>query len=170
MWFWRKTDRSWNDIAHPGEVRATRTDITTAGAAPIGAGLVLIGGSIDPALERPFAIQRAADWPLVSWAAPRSLRQCNRELLTLRGDLERLQRQLPQLTVPLVMLHGGQDYQVPISNLEYLREQLATAGKENLFAQLIFPDDNHFIPWEHPEAVEAAIRMLIDRLSQRSVN
>jgi pimeloyl-ACP methyl ester carboxylesterase len=131
------------------------------------AGVVLIGGSIDPAQERPFAIQRAADWPLVSWLAPRSLRQCNRELLTLRGDLEKLQLQLPKLAVPVVMLHGAKDYQVPISNVEYVRTQLATAGKGNLFAQLIFPEYNHYIPWEHPEAVEAAIRIVSDRLSKR---
>jgi pimeloyl-ACP methyl ester carboxylesterase len=131
------------------------------------AGVVLIGGSIDPAQERPFAIQRAADWPLVSWLAPRSLRQCNRELLTLRGDLEKLQSQLPKLAVPVVMLHGGKDYQVPISNVEYLRAQLAAAGRGNLFEPLVFPEYNHFIPWEHPEAVEAAIRIVSDRLSQR---
>lgn len=132
------------------------------------AGVVLIGGSIDPTQERPFAIQRAADWPLVSSLVPRSLRQCNRELLTLRDDLTRLQSQLPKLAGPVVMLHGGKDYQVPVSNVEYVRAQLASAGKGHLFEPLIFPEYNHYIPWEHPEAVEAAIRMVTDRLSQRS--
>ncbi len=132
------------------------------------AGVVLIGGSIDPAQERPLAVQRAADWPPLSWLAPRSLRQCNRELLTLRDDLTRLQTQLPKLTVPVVMLHGGADHQVPVSNVEYLRARLADAGKGNLFDQLIFPPYNHFIPWEHPDAVEAAIRMVTDRLIQQS--
>jgi pimeloyl-ACP methyl ester carboxylesterase len=79
-----------------------------------------------------------------------------------------MQSQLAKLAVPVVMLHGGKDYQVPVSNVEYLRAQLANAGKANLFEPLIFPDYNHFIPWEHPEAVEAAIRMVTDRLSQRS--
>ncbi|MGB8170188.1 MAG: alpha/beta hydrolase [Chthoniobacteraceae bacterium] len=132
------------------------------------AGVVLIGGSIDPAQERPFPIQHAVDWPLVSWLVPRSLRQCNRELLTLRDDLTHLQAQLPKLTVPVVMLHGGSDYQVPVSNVEYVRSQLTNAGKDALFAQLIFPEYNHFIPWEHPDAVEAAIRKVTDRLSPQS--
>lgn len=131
------------------------------------AGVVLIGGSLDPALERPYAIQRAADWPVVSWLAPRYLRQCNRELLTLRGDLENLQSELPKLAVPVVMLHGGKDWQVPISNVAYLQAQLTAAGKSDLFEPLVFPDYNHFIPWEHPEAVEAAIRMVSDHVSQR---
>ena len=134
------------------------------------AGVVLIGGSIDPAQERSYAIQRFADWPLVSWLVPRSLRQCNRELLTLRGDLMRLQPQLSALAVPVVMLHGSKDRQVPVANVAYLRIQLAAAGKTNLFSQLVFPDYNHFILWEHPDAVEAAIRMVTDHLSRPAQN
>ncbi len=134
------------------------------------AGVVLIGGSIDPAQERIYAIQRFADWPLVSWLVPRSLRQCNRELLTLRDDLVCLQPQLSKIAVPVVMLQGGKDRQVPVSNVDYLRAQLAAAGKTNLFGQLVFPDYNHFIPWEHPDAVEAAIRMVTGRLSRTAQN
>ena len=134
------------------------------------AGVVLIGGSVDPAQERIYAIQRAANWPIVAWVVPRSLRQCNRELLTLRGDLVRLQPELPALAVPVVMLHGGKDHQVPVANVDYLRTQFAAAGKTNLFDQLVFPNYNHFIPWEHPDAVEAAIRMITDRLSRPTLN
>jgi len=113
------------------------------------AGVVLIGGSVDPAQEKIYAIQRFADRPLVSWLVPRSLQQCNRELLTLRADLVRLKPQLPRLAVPVVMLHGRKDRQVPVANVDYLRGELAAAGKTNLFDQLVFPDYNHFIPWEH---------------------
>ncbi len=130
------------------------------------AGAVLIGGSIDPAQERTYAIQRFADWPLVSWLVPRSLRQCNRELLTLRADLVRLQPELSALAVPVVMLHGGEDYQVPVANVDYLRTQIVATGKTNLFYQLVFPDYTHFIPWEQPDAVEAAIRKVTGHLSR----
>jgi pimeloyl-ACP methyl ester carboxylesterase len=128
------------------------------------AGVVLIGGSVDPAQERTYAIQHFADWPPISWLVPRPLRQCNRELLTLRGDLVRLKLQLSAWSVPVVMLHGGNDHQVPVANVEYLHAQFAAAGKTNLFGQLVFPRYNHFIPWEHPAAVEAAIRELTNRL------
>src|SRR5882724_2382349 len=134
------------------------------------AGVVLVAGSIDPAQERIYAIQRFADWPFVSWLVPRSLRQCNRELLTLRDDLVCLQPQLSKIAVPVVMLQGGKDRQVPVANVDYLRAQLAIAGKTNLFDQLVFPDYNHFIPWEHPDAVEASIRMVTDRWSRTAQN
>jgi len=134
------------------------------------AGVVLIGGSVDPAQERTYAIQRFADWPAASWLVPRSLRQCNRELLTLRGDLIRLRPKLFALEVPVVMLQGGKDRQVPVANVDYLRDRFAAAGKTNLFGQLVFPDYNHFIPWEHPDAVEAAIRIVTDRVSRAAQN
>jgi pimeloyl-ACP methyl ester carboxylesterase len=132
------------------------------------AGVLLIGGSIDPAQERIYMIQRIADWSLVSWLLPRPLRQCNRELLTLRKDLELLRPRLKSLEVPVVMLHGGKDHQVPVANVEYLRGQLAAAGKTNLFSQIVIPQFNHFIPWEHPEAVEAALSMLTRSLKTSS--
>jgi len=128
------------------------------------AGVLLIGGSIDPAQENTYLIQRIVDWPPVSWLLPQPLRQCNRELLNLRKDLQLLQPRLKSLTVPVVMLHGGNDHQVPVANVEYLQRQLAAIGKTNLFSQIISPQFNHFIPWEHPEAVEAALSALINRL------
>lgn len=127
------------------------------------AGVVLIGGSMDPAQERNYVAQRIADWPLASWLVPRPLRQCNRELLTLRDDLVALERRLPGLAVPVVMLHGARDRQVPVANVDYLRSQLAMAGKTNLFEGLVFSRYDHFIPWEHPDAVQAALQLLTTR-------
>jgi pimeloyl-ACP methyl ester carboxylesterase len=132
------------------------------------AGVVLVGGSVDPAQERTYVIQRIADWPVFSWVVPRPLRQCNRELLTLRKDLEVLQPRLKALGVPVVMVHGGRDRQVPIENVNYLKRQLANAGKGNLFSQIVKPGFNHFIPWEHPETVSAALSLLTNRITTGS--
>jgi pimeloyl-ACP methyl ester carboxylesterase len=120
-------------------------------------GVVLIGGSVDPAQEKTVLAQRIADWPVFAWLLPRSLRQCNRELLTLRADLLKLQELIPTLRAPVVMLHGGRDRQVPVANVAWLEHELASAGKGHLFTTLVYPDYSHFIPWEHPEAVEEAI-------------
>lgn len=130
------------------------------------AGVLLIGGSIDPAQEHTYTIQKIGNWAVFSWLVPRALRQCNRELITLRGDLTKLQPRLAGLTVPVMMLHGSKDDLVPVENTDYLRRQLAAAGKTNLFDQMIYPDYNHFIPWEHPDAVEAALRKLTDRVER----
>ena len=62
------------------------------------------------------------------------------------------------------MVHGGKDRQVPIENVDYLCSQLSNAGKGSLFSQIINPEFNHFIPWEHPETVAAALSMLTNRI------
>jgi pimeloyl-ACP methyl ester carboxylesterase len=74
------------------------------------------------------------------------------------------------LTVPVLMLHGTKDKLVPVANVEYLRAQLAAAGKRNLFDQLIFPEYNHFIPWQHPDAVEAALEKVMHSASHDAQN
>lgn len=132
------------------------------------AGIVLIGGSVDPAQEKIYVIQRIGDWPVLSWIVPRTLRQCNRELLTLRSDLIKLQPQLSELAVPVVMLHGTRDRQVPLANVDYLRTQLTAAGKSNLFDAIVRSNYNHFIPWQHPDAVENAIQLLTNHIQQVS--
>ncbi len=129
---------------------------------------MLIGGSVDPAQEKTYVIQRIADWPVVSWIVPRTLRQCDRELLTLRSDLTKLQPQLLELEIPVVMLHGTRDRQVPLANVDYLRAQLTTAAKSNLFDAIVVPNYNHFIPWQHPDAVEKAIQLLTNHMQQVS--
>lgn len=123
-------------------------------------GALLIGGDVDPAQENPFWVQYLFGWRVTSWMLPRALRQCNREMLTVRADLEAIQSQLPRLAVPVVMLHGDRDPLVPVQNVAWLEQQLAISGKSNLFAKIILPGVNHFIPWEHPAEVERALRRL----------
>jgi pimeloyl-ACP methyl ester carboxylesterase len=123
-------------------------------------GALLIGGDVDPAQENPFWVQYLFGWRATSWVLPRALRQCNRELLTVRADLEAMKKSFPRLTVPVVMLHGDRDPQVPVENVAWLGQQLGAVGKTNLFAKIILPGVNHFIPWEHPDQVERAIRQL----------
>ena len=124
------------------------------------AGVLLIGGDVDPGQEKPWFVQYLFGWQATSWLLPRALRQCNREMLTVRSDLGEMQTRLPQLAVPVVMLHGDGDPLVPVENVQWLEQKLGAAGKCRLFAKIILPGVNHFIPWEHPEEVERAIRRL----------
>jgi pimeloyl-ACP methyl ester carboxylesterase len=123
-------------------------------------GALLIGGDVDPVQEKPWLVQYVFGWRVTSWLLPRALCQCNREMLTVRSDLLAMQRQLPQLAVPVVMLHGDRDPFVPVENVAWLEQQLGALGKTNLFAKIILPGVNHFIPWEHPAEVERALRLL----------
>ena len=125
-------------------------------------GALLIGGDVDPAEEKPWLVQYLLGWRLTAWLLPQPLRQSNREMLTARADLLELQKQLPNLQVPVAMLHGVKDPLVPVANVGWLAEELSSAGKTNLFTSMVYSNYNHFIPWEEPEAVQAAIRSLLE--------
>jgi pimeloyl-ACP methyl ester carboxylesterase len=123
-------------------------------------GVLLIGGDVDPSQEKPWLVQYLFGWEVTSWILPQALRQCNREMLTVRADLLEMQKLLPNLSVPVVMLHGDKDPLVPVQNVAWLEQQLAAAGRSNLFAKIILPGVNHFIPWEHPGEVERGVHLL----------
>jgi pimeloyl-ACP methyl ester carboxylesterase len=127
-------------------------------------GALLMGGSVDPAEEKIYWPQYVGDWPGRSWLLPRVLRQCNRELLSLKADLLALQPRLSSLRAPVLMLHGTEDRQVPVANVAYLGARLGALGKSNLFDAMVLPGYSHFIPWEHPEAVESALAKLTNRV------
>ena len=57
-------------------------------------------------------------------------------------------------------MHGDNDPLVPVENVDWLEKQLKQAGKSALFAKIVLPGVNHFIPWEHPEEVAKAVKML----------
>jgi pimeloyl-ACP methyl ester carboxylesterase len=67
------------------------------------------------------------------------------------------------------MLHGTDDRQVPIANVNYLRAQLSTAGKSDLFTSMVMPGYDHFIPWEHPDAVTEALNRLTNHIGSEQV-
>jgi pimeloyl-ACP methyl ester carboxylesterase len=116
---------------------------------------------VAPELEKLRWFQFAANTPLVECLMPRSLRQCNREILAAPGDLNDLRNQLSNLSVPIVMLHGTRDRLVPVENVAWLESRLVALGKTNLFAKIELPGANHFIPWERPADVAEGIRTLV---------
>jgi pimeloyl-ACP methyl ester carboxylesterase len=127
-------------------------------------GVVLVGGSINPALEKRYWFQLIGDWWPIAWLLPSEIRTCNRELLTLQADLLALKPKIRDLAVPVVTVHGGKDHLVPVANVQYLETQLRAAGKEHLLTSRTYPEFNHFIPWEHPDVVNAAIQELVQSL------
>jgi pimeloyl-ACP methyl ester carboxylesterase len=125
------------------------------------AGALLIAGDVSPKLEQMLWIQYAGNSPILEWLVPRNLRQCNREILAAPRDLVEIQDGLTNLAVPVVMLHGTRDDFVQVENVTWLESRLAALGRTNLFAKIVLPGANHFIPWERPGDVAAGIEKLI---------
>lgn len=124
-------------------------------------GVVQIGGAMDPSLEKIHVLQKIARWSTVSWIIPKSFRHSNVELINLKADLLELQNKLGRLQRPVVMLHGTDDSLVPVSNCEYMSNQLASRQLSDLLILDVRDGWNHFIPWQNPAAVHEAIRLLL---------
>jgi pimeloyl-ACP methyl ester carboxylesterase len=133
------------------------------------AGVLLIGADVSPKLEKMAWFQYVGNVPIIEWLVPRKLRQCNREILAAPRDLLEIQNGLPNLSVPIVMLHGARDAFVPLENVTWLESQLRSCGKLHLFAKIVLPDADHFIPWERPQQVARGIAKLIGLTDQQSL-
>lgn len=116
-------------------------------------GLVLLAPSIDPVLERPWWIQRPADWPLLAWLLPVELRTANRELLPLAAELAALAPRLGEPAQPVTVIHGRRDDLVPVANAAFV-ERAMTAAAVTVVRP---PELDHLIPWRRPDLVERAI-------------
>lgn len=130
------------------------------------AGVLLVGGAVDPALEEVYFLQTVGEtFPFVRFLPP-MIRLANRELLTLRADLEQLEKLLPRLERPVGMLHGDRDREVPAANVAYLDRTLARLGKSRYFEKRLLPGVNHYIPWTVPRELDRAVLGLRDRLAR----
>ena len=62
---------------------------------------------------------------------------------------------LPKLTIPTLVIWGLQDLALPPENLEGLDEIIDPLTIEHV------PDSGHFVPWEAPDAVNAAMESFL---------
>jgi pimeloyl-ACP methyl ester carboxylesterase len=63
---------------------------------------------------------------------------------------------MPHIGVPTVVLHGGADGVAPVQGTE--RQARFFSGP---YARRVIPDAGHFLAWEAPEAIVAAVRELV---------
>lgn len=123
------------------------------------AGLVLVAGSLDPALEVIHPLQRLGAWAPVRILLPRSIRNANRELMALKPELQALAALLPRISAPVVIVHGTLDDLVPVANVAYVQARLTGA---RCVRTLLLDGRNHFLPWNSEDTVRQAIRLALD--------
>ena len=123
------------------------------------AGLVLLAGSLDPALEVIHPLQHLGAWAPVRSLLPRSIRNANRELMALKPELEALATLLPRITAPVVIVHGTQDDLVPVANVAYVQARLTGA---RCVRTLLLDGRNHFLPWNSEGTVREALRIALE--------
>lgn len=115
-------------------------------------GLVLVAPSVDPALEEVKWFQIPAQWTLVRRIIPPELDVCNREILPLKPQLAAMEDRWNEIGVPTVVIQGLEDTLVPPGNADFLEARLPKP-----FVIRRVPGLNHFVPWERPDMIRAAI-------------
>ncbi|MCC6154618.1 MAG: alpha/beta hydrolase, partial [Candidatus Hydrogenedentes bacterium] len=84
----------------------------------------------------------------------------NRELLPLKGELQKLAEHLGEIKCPVAIIHGTKDSLVPVGNVDYLREKLPRLSRADV---LVIPSENHFLPW----TIESTIREKIAFIAKK---
>lgn len=120
-------------------------------------GLVIVSGALDPGLEKKRWHQQFGEFWLVPKLLPRPLRNSNRELIPLQGELEELAPLLSNIQCPTIILHGKVDALVPVSNVAFLTEHLPAEVIQDV---VVFENRNHLIPWSESVAIRSAIQSL----------
>jgi pimeloyl-ACP methyl ester carboxylesterase len=118
-------------------------------------GLIFVAPSVDPALE-PYSWYRK---PMnkVGWLLPGSIRASNREIISLKSELELMLPLWKMIQKPAIVIQGDQDNLVPPANAAFVKKMLVNSDVE---IEMI-NNMNHFIPWNRPEVIQKAIiRML----------
>jgi len=123
-------------------------------------GLIIAAGSLDPSVEKIFAIQYFGDIPGVGALVPRALRNSNHELIPLREDLERLFPRLSEIKCPVTIIHGTHDMLVPFANVAYMEKAFAPGI---IHETIVLEDENHFLPWTAQETIWRAVESLANR-------
>jgi pimeloyl-ACP methyl ester carboxylesterase len=118
------------------------------------AAVIFLSAAVDPALERIHPLQHVGTWAPVRFLLGRTLRNANAELLALKPGLERLAPLLALIRAPVVIVHGTADDRVPFANVAYLQRMLTRA---RLVETVVLERADHFLPWNAPQAVRAAI-------------
>jgi len=123
------------------------------------AGLVILAGSLDPALESVAWYQHLAEFAFVPYMIPGDLRRTNREVIPLKDELEALRPRLKDLQCPIVIVHAPDDMLVSAANVDYM---LAEFPKDRVIEVMRPEGKNHFVPWNAEADVRRAIQRVAD--------
>ncbi|MEI7465537.1 MAG: alpha/beta hydrolase [Burkholderiales bacterium] len=116
--------------------------------------LVILAGSIDPAMEHTAWYQYPADWPVISWLLPGVLVVTNREIRALKDELVAMLPLWPRVTQRVTVMQGGKDDLVPPENADFAQKMLTHAASVNIVR---IPEMNHFLPWTRYAQVKSVI-------------
>ena len=122
-------------------------------------GLVLISGSVDPAIEKPEKWRPLIFNTPLNLFVPGAFKPSNVELWYLKTDLVKLEEAYKKVDCPVYFIHGEQDTWVPPGNVSYAKKMLVNAKS---IEEHMLPGGNHFIPWTKYKEIKEVLLHLND--------
>ena len=119
--------------------------------------LVLISGSVDPAVEKPEKWRPLLFNTPLNLLVPGAFRPSNLELWYLKSDLVKLEEAYKKIDCPVYFIHGDKDTWVPPGNVSYAKKKLVNAKS---IEEHMLPGGNHFIPWTKYKEIKSVLLRL----------
>jgi pimeloyl-ACP methyl ester carboxylesterase len=110
--------------------------------------VIIVAGSLDPAVEKKETWRRVMDKKPMFWFLPGAFQPSNTELLYLKEDLKPLADDLNKITSNILFVHGDKDDWVPIENISYGQKMMVNTA--SIRADTIRGGDHNF-PWKKTE-------------------
>ncbi len=119
--------------------------------------IVILAGSVDPALEPNEWFRRPMASPLISWMIPTVFTASNDEIIDLKHELELMLPEWQKITVPVTVLQGTNDDLVPKENADFVKQMARNAPVKVRMLE----GESHFFPFSRPEVVREELMWMI---------
>ncbi len=116
-------------------------------------GMLLIASAIDPDLEKFWWFSNLGKWKVVRLLLPKLLNKATDEKFAHVAQLRAMDSLWNKITIPTIVVQGGNDNIVNPKNLEYAKRKLTGTN-----AQFVYePNFTHFITSQQPQFVKLLI-------------
>jgi pimeloyl-ACP methyl ester carboxylesterase len=109
-------------------------------------GIVILAGALDPNIEPKEKWRKHFIKAPLKYLLPGAFRPSNQELWYLKQDLVPFQSKLKQIKSEVYIHHAKNDMLVDPKNPAYMKHEMINA---KMIQDTMYPDGNHFIPWNH---------------------
>lgn len=121
-----------------------------------------VASAVDPDNEIIWLASYLVKYPPLRWLMPSILMVTVDEKFNHPAELEDMKSYWAQITSPVAIMHGYNDWIVPVENSYFMIEQLSNASK---IIKVIDDDQNHSLPFSNPQRIVDILDEVVASLS-----
>lgn len=121
---------------------------------------VMMSPAIDPTIEKDIWASRFTQWKLTRWLVPTGYRVAGDEKKVHAKELELIEKDWKDITIPVVHIHGDIDDLVPYENVDF-----STKNFQDIKIVTI-PEKGHEIAWKFSNLMIPHLLELMERVQK----